>query len=138
MKKNLALLLTSAFLLFALTGCGGDNKNDANPGNDTPAENGTGDNGTAQPGGNDAIAPGDNGNQAGGGTGDPAPGGDDGLNGAGDDMTGATDGGGTDPVTKQSGRIGVPYGQMLENGRVHDADGILRNRSSGATLGASY
>ena len=32
-----------------------------------------------------------------------------------------------DAVTKQSGRIGVSYGQMLRNARVHDTDGFLKD-----------
>ena len=36
MKKSLALLLASAFLVFALTACGGDKKEDGVNGSDTP------------------------------------------------------------------------------------------------------
>ena len=32
-----------------------------------------------------------------------------------------------DAVTKQSGRIGVSYGQMLRNARVRDTDGFLKD-----------
>ena len=98
MKRQFGLLLASVLLVFALTACGGDGKD---------ASHDSGDQNTA----------GDSLEDAG-----------DAIQDAGDDILDA----GEDPtvedaVTKQSGRIGVSYGQMLRNARVHDTDGFLKD-----------
>ena len=79
MKRQFGLLLASVLLVFALTACGGDDK-DRDP---------------ADRHEDDALT-----------GGDPTV---------------------EDAVTKQSGRIGVSYGQMLRNARVHDTDGFLKD-----------
>ncbi len=127
MKRNLALLLTSVLLVFALTACGGDKKdngvNDAVPPVNDNADNG------ANNGENGGVA-GQDGAPNDSGAGDVIPGDDGGMG----DQPGGLD----ENVTKQNGRVGVSYGQMLRNGRVHDTDGILTDGENAFMNGTSY
>ena len=49
------------------------------------------------------------------------------------DGTASTEG----AATKQSGRVGVSYGQMLRNARVHDTDGFLKDGENAVSPGAA-
>ena len=145
MKKNLALLLTALLLVFSLTACGNDQKDnntagngDAITGNDTAGNNTTGsaDNGTTNETTN-------------GGAGDTLLDDtkeglnnvEDGVNNAIDDVlpgTGTTNrtAGTATPQGSRSG--GVTYGQMLKNARVHDKDGDLTDLENTVTPGWTY
>ena len=144
MKRQFALLLTSVLLVFALTACGGDDKD---------ASHSTGEQNTA---GDDIQDAGDN----------IADAGEDILD-AGKDILDPNDNNGTDngtdrndanrdnadlrddsaltdgstategTATKQSGRVGVSYGQMLRNARVHDTDGFLKDGENAVSPGAA-
>ena len=97
MKRQFGLLLASVLLVFALTACGGDDILDA---------------------GEDILDPNDK---------DHADSGRDPADRHEDDALTGGDPTVEDAVTKQSGRIGVSYGQMLRNARVHDTDGFLKD-----------
>ena len=139
MKKSLALLLASAFLVFALTACGGDKKEDGVNGSDTPTTEDSMDDpdssvtddildGTGKTNGD--RDPADNGTTA------PVPGDDT----ATDNHTSNQDGtmSGTDSDTGSNrARIGSSYDQMLENARVHDTDGDLTDYENAVTPGAA-
>ena len=146
MKKSLALLLASAFLVCALTACGGDKKEDGVNGSDTPTTEDNTDHSdssmtddildgtdtddnrdTADDGlfGSEGQTPADDGTTA------PVPGDDT----ATDSQTSDSD---TDPDTgSKSARFGSSYEQMLENARVHDTDGDLTDYENAVTPGAA-
>ena len=127
MKRQFGLLLASVLLVFALTACGGDDKDTSHDsGDQNTAGDSLEDAGDAiqdagddiLDAGEDILDPNDK-DHADSGR-DPADRHED------DALTGG------DPtveyaVTKQSGRIGVSYGQMLRNARVHDTDGFLKD-----------
>ena len=144
MKRQFALLLTSVLLVFALTACGGDDKD---------ASHSTGEQNTA---GDSIQDAGDN----------IADAGQDILD-AGEDILDPNDHNGTDNGTDrndadrdnadlrddsaltdgstategtaamQSDRAGVSYGQMLRNARVHDTDGFLKDGENAVSPGAA-
>lgn len=129
MRRSLALLFTSLLLVFALTACGGDKRNDGvndgvnnATGNNGVTDNGVLDNGTA---GNNATNGLNNGTGQGtldsGVPGDPVLG--DGV---------------ADGANPQSAVRGATYGQMLRNGRVHDTDGFLNDYENAVTPGTIY
>lgn len=152
MKKSLALLLASAFLVFALTACGGDKKEDGVNGSDTPTTedsmddpdssvtddilDGTGttngDRDTADDGLLDSgdQTPADNGTTA------PVPGDDTATDNHTSNQDGTTSGTDSDTGSNRA-RIGSSYGQMLENARVHDSDGDLTDYENAVTPGAA-
>lgn len=152
MKKSLALLLASAFLVFALTACGGDKKEDGVNGSDTPTTEDSMDDpdssvtddildgtGTAN-GDRDTTDDGllDSGDQtpADNGTTAPVPGDDTATDNHTSNQDGTTSG--TDSDTgSNSARIGSSYDQMLENARVHDTDGDLTDYENAVTPGAA-
>lgn len=112
MKRNLALILASVLLAFALTACGTGNQNNDTNGNG--ATNGTADTGAANNSGNPT-----NGGAASGST--------DGITNksSNSSISGSTDGG---APAKQSNRTGgATYGQMLRNGQSRDDDGFLQD-----------
>ena len=120
MKRQFGLLLASVLLVFALTACGGDDKDTSH---DSGDQNTAGDSledagDDILDAGEDILDPNDK-DHADSGR-DPADRHED------DALTGGAP---TveDAVTKQSGRIGVSYGQMLRNARVHDTDGFLKD-----------
>lgn len=130
MRRNLALLLTSLLLVFSLTACGGDKKDDGT--NDNVGGNGvtngetngtndvTGNGDGVDHGTDDGILGGTSGDT---GTPDPLP--------TDDPVTGTTDG-----ANQQNARVrGATYGQMLRNGRVHDTDGFLKDLENSVTPG---
>lgn len=120
MKRQFGLLLASVLLVFALTACGGDDKDASH---DSGDQNTAGD--SLEDAGDDILDAGedildpDDKDHADSGR-DPADRHED------DALTGG-DPTVEDAVTKQSGRIGVSYGQMLRNARVHDTDGFLKD-----------
>ena len=127
MKRQFGLLLASVLLVFALTACGGDDKDASHDsGDQNTAGDSLEDAGAAiqaprddiLDAGEDILDPNDK-DQADSGR-DPADRHED------DALTGG-DPTVEDAVTKQSGRIGVSYGQMLRNARVHDTDGFLKD-----------
>ncbi|WP_295583579.1 hypothetical protein [uncultured Oscillibacter sp.] len=143
MRRSFTLLLASLLLVFTLTACGRDDKQDGTAGNqpatedagnnagDGLLENGPADNGPADNG------PADNGGTLGGDVGDTVTNGmddvEDGLRDAGDALTGN----GTVNKTR-SPAPGVSYEQMLRNARVHDRDGDLTDHENAVTPGAAY
>ena len=113
MKKNVTATLLALALLCALTtGCGSRNDQGSNGGNTTvttPSEN----NGSGGNGGN-------GGNGGGSSIMDDV---EQGLEDAGDALTGS-DGGNV--------QSGVPYDELLDDGRVHDTDGNLGDGENSA------
>lgn len=125
MKRQFGLLLASVLLVFALTACGGDDKDTSHDsGDQNTAGDSLEDAGDAiqdagddiLDAGEDILDPNDK-DHADSGR-DPADRHEDNALTGGDPTV-------EDAVTKQSGRIGVSYGQMLRNARVHDTDGFL-------------
>ena len=142
MKRQFALLLASALLVFALTACGGDDKDASH---DRGEQNTAGE--SIQDAGDNIADAGEDILDAGKDVLDP----DDNRDSQADlpetdrdtadrdDHTALTDGTtsteGT--ATKQSGRVGVSYGQMLRNARVHDTDGFLKDGENAVSPGAA-
>lgn len=127
MKRQFGLLLASVLLVFALTACGGDDKDTSHDsGDQNTAGDSLEDAGDAiQDAGDDILDAGEdildpNDKDLADSGRDPADRHED------DALTGG-DPTVEDAVTKQSGRIGVSYGQMLRNARVHDTDGFLKD-----------
>lgn len=120
MKRQFGLLLASVLLVFALTACGGDDKDTSH---DSGDQNTAGDSledagDDILDAGEDILDPNDK---------DHADSGRDPADRHEDDALTGGDPTVEDAVTKQSGRIGVSYGQMLRNARVHDTDGFLKD-----------
>lgn len=142
MKRQFALLLASALLVFALTACGGDDKDASH---DSGEQNTAGE--SIQDAGDNIADAGEDILDAGKDVLDP----DDNRDSQADlpetdrdtadrdDHTALTDGTtsteGT--ATKQSGRVGVSYGQMLRNARVHDTDGFLKDGENAVSPGTA-
>ena len=127
MKRQFGLLLASVLLVFALTACGGDDKYTSHDsGDQTTAGDSLEDAGDAiqdagddiLDAGEDILDPNDK---------DHADSGRDPADRHEDDALTGGDPTVEDAVTKQSGRIGVSYGQMLRNARIHDTDGFLKD-----------
>ena len=126
MKKNVTATLLALALLCALTtGCGSRNDQGSNGGNTTvttPSEN----NGSGGNGGN-------GGNGGGSSIMDDV---EQGLEDAGDALTGNN---GSHGANNGNGaQSGVPYDELLDDGRVHDTDGNLNDgeNSSSAKSGS--
>ena len=126
MKKFFSLLLTLSLAL-SLTACGGDDKDTSHDsGDQNTAGDSLEDAGDAiqdagddiLDAGEDILDPNDK---------DHADSGRDPADRHEDDALTGGDPTVEDAVTKQSGRIGVSYGQMLRNARVHDTDGFLKD-----------
>ena len=127
MKRQFGLLLASVLLVFALTACGGDGKDASH---DSGDQNTAGD--SLEDAGDAILDAGDDILDAGEDILDPndkdhADSGRDPADRHEDDALTGGDPTVEDAVTKQSGRIGVSYGQMLRNARVHDTDGFLKD-----------
>lgn len=151
MKKSLALLLASAFLVFALTACGGDKKENGSTASDTPTTEDTLNDPDSSV--TDEILDGsdtaedhrDTTEDGLFGTGDQTPNDSTTAPVPGDDTT--TDNhtsdqedtaSAADPDTgSKSARFGTSYSQMLENARVHDTDGDLTDYENAVTPGAA-
>lgn len=127
MKRQFGLLLASVLLVFALTACGGDDKDTSHDsGDQNTAGDSLEDAGDAiqdagddiLDAGEDILDPNDK---------DHADSGRDPADRHEDDALTGGDPTVEDAVTKQSGRIGVSYGQMLRNARVRDTDGFLKD-----------
>lgn len=127
MKRQFGLLLASVLLVFALTACGGDGKDTSHDsGDQNTAGDSLEDAGDAiqdagddiLDAGEDILDPNDK---------DHADSGRDPADRHEDDALTGGDPTVEDAVTKQSGRIGVSYGKMLRNARVHDTDGFLKD-----------
>ena len=127
MKRQFGLLLASVLLVFALTACGGADKDTSHDsGDQNTAGDSLEDAGAAiqdagddiLDAGEDILDPNDK---------DHADSGRDPADRHEDDALTGGDPTVEDAVTKQSGRIGVSYGQMLRNARVHDTDGFLKD-----------
>ena len=132
MKRQFTLLLASVLVVFALTACGGNDKdtNHDNNGQNTVGEDIQNAGEDMVDAGEDIMAPDNNNNNN-----KNNPNKD---NGTGDQNTtdrgdSALTGGDTtveDAVTKQNSRPGVSYGQMLRNARAHDSDGLLTDHEN--------
>ena len=121
MKRQFTLLLASVLVVFALTACGGNDKdtNQDNNGQNTVGE--------------DVLDPDNNNNNSNkdNGTGDHKN--DQNTTDRGDSALTGGDTTVEDAVTKQNSRPGVSYGQMLRNARVHDSDGLLTDHENAAS-----
>ena len=129
MKRQFTLLLASVLVVFALTACGGNDKdtNHDNNGQNTVGEDIQNAGEDIMDAGEDILDPDNNNNNTNkdNGTGDHKN--DQNATDRGDSALTGGDTTVEDAVTKQSGRIGVSYGQMLRNARVHDTDGFLKD-----------
>ena len=129
MKRQFTLLLASVLVVFALTACGGNDKdtNQDNNGQNTVGEDIQNAGEDIMDAGEDVLDPDNNNNNSNkdNGTGDHKN--DQNTTDRGDSALTGGDTTVEDAVTKQSGRIGVSYGQMLRNARVHDTDGFLKD-----------
>ena len=140
MKRQFALLLTSVLLVFALTACGGDDKDASH---DRGEQNPAGE--SIQDAGDNIADAGEDILDAGKDVLDPDDKKDDHSDQTDrdtadrDDHTALTDGTTSTEgaATKQSGRVGVSYGQMLRNARVHDTDGFLKDGENAVSPGAA-
>ena len=140
MKRQFALLLTSALLVFALTACGGDDKDASH---DRGEQNTAGE--SIQDAGDNIADAGEDILDAGKDVLDPEyrkadlsdqierDTADRDDHAALTDGTTSTEG----AATKQGGRVGVSYGQMLRNARVHDTDGFLKDGENAVSPGAA-
>ena len=119
MKRQFTLLLASVLVVFALTACGGNDKdtNQDNNGQNTVGE--------------DILDPDNNNSNKDNGTGDHKN--DQNTTDRGDSALTGGDTTVEDAVTKQNSRPGVSYGQMLRNARVHDSDGLLTDHENAAS-----
>lgn len=115
MKRSFMILLTSMLLVFSLTACGRNDKNNAQTSNDPPTTNQeTVPDNQNNGAGNDAMMGGSQNDETGiqNDTANPPE------NSAMDEST-------PDDTIGQD--VGVSYEQMLRNGRVHDTDGLLHD-----------
>ena len=133
MKRQFGLLLASVLLVFALTACGGDDKDASHDsGDQNTAGDSLEDAGDAiqdagddiLDAGEDILDPNDK---------DHADSGRDPADRHEDDALTGGDPTVEDAVTKQNSRPGVSYGQMLRNARVHDSDGLLTDHENAAS-----
>ena len=122
MKRQFTLLLASVLVVFALTACGGNDKdtNQDNNGQNTVGEDIQNAGEDIMDAGEDILDPDNNKNDQ-----NTTDRGDSALTG-GDTTV-------EDAVTKQNSRPGVSYGQMLRNARVHDSDGLLTDHENAAS-----
>lgn len=136
--KRMIALLSAALLALSVTACGNDQKNDSNNGNDAVIDGTDGKENT-----NDGIM----GDMA-QGTEDVVQGAEDAVQDVGNGVKDAVDGveQGVDDVTdtaENAGKamkrsveeVGVSYGEMLDNARVHDTDGDLTDHENAVTPG---
>ena len=121
MKRSFMILLASMLLVFSLTACGRNDKNNAQTSNDPPTTNqetvpDNQNNGTE----NDVMMGGSQNDETGipNDTANPPE-------------NSATNGSTPDDTIGQD--VGVSYEQMLRNGRVHDTDGLLRDGENAVT-----
>jgi len=145
--RNLALLLTSVLLVFALTACGGNRKtNGTNNTANEPANNAATDNNGTNNANNGVL---DNNNAAdrnttnnGGLVGDAERAGEDlvgGVEGAVKDVLPGTNNTANGTANrKNTGTGSTTYNQMVRNGQVRDTDGYLRNYENAVTPGWGY
>ena len=120
MKRQFTLLLASVLVVFALTACGGNDKdtNQDNNGQNTVGEDIQNAGEDIMDAGEDILDPDNNNSNKDNGTGDHK-----------NDQNTTVE----DAVTKQNSRPGVSYGQMLRNARVHDSDGLLTDHENAAS-----
>ena len=120
MKRQFTLLLASVLVVFALTACGGNDKdtNQDNNGQNTVGEDIQNAGEDIMDAGEDILDPDNNNSNKDNGTGDHK-----------NDHDTTVE----DAVTKQNSRPGVSYGQMLRNARVHDSDGLLTDHENAAS-----
>lgn len=126
MKKQFTLALVALAALCALTGCGNRKETADNNGanSSVTAPNGS----TSNPNGSHSVM-----DDVENGIADTGNAIQDGMNNVGDALTGDNYGNGTTSNgTTQNGSTsngadtsGVPYDEMLDNGAVHDSDGVL-------------
>ena len=135
MKRQFTLLLASVLVVFALTACGGNDKdtNHDNNGQNTDGEDIQNAGEDIMDAGEDILDPDNNNNNNNNtnkdnGTGDHKN--DQNTTDRGDSALTGGDTTVEDAVTKQNSRPGVSYGQMLRNARVHDSDGLLTDHEN--------
>ena len=133
MKRQFTLLLASVLVVFALTACGGNDKdtNQDNNGQNTVGEDIQNAGEDIMDAGEDILDPDHDHGSKDNGTGERRS-----AQSTTDRGDGALAGGDAtveDAVTKQNSRPGVSYGQMLRNARVHDSDGLLTDHENAAS-----
>ena len=138
MKRSLTLLLASLMLVFALTACGGNDKQQDNTQNGsavTGSDNANESQNGGETGGSGSTGDDTNGGSLAEDAGDAVTDGiddvKDGIDEAGDILTGDNAQSGTTNQTRNT-TGGVTYGQMLRNSRVHDRDGDLTDGENSA------
>ena len=135
MKRQFTLLLASVLVVFALTACGGNDKdtNQDNNGQNTVGEDIQNAGEDIMDAGEDVLDPDNNNNNSNkdNGTGDHKN--DQNTTDRGDSALTGGDTTVEDAVTKQNSHPGVSYGQMLRNARVHDSDGLLTDHENAAS-----
>ena len=147
MKKRFALVLASAMLVFSLTACGEDKRNEAvidgtdntvtDQGQDGSMMDGSSQQDTGSDLKDDAQDVGDDLKNGAEDLGDDLKNGaEDLVDGTEDALTGEDHTSNTS--TKKSGSsIGSSYSQMLNNARVHDTDGDLTDHENASTPGTT-
>lgn len=143
MKRSLTLLVASLLLVFSLTACGGNDKQQDNSAN----QNGSAATGSDNATGNNAADNGENsanGNRddslmddVGDAITDGAEDVKDGIDDVGDAMTGDNANTGTANQTRGT-TGGATYEQMLRNARVHDRDGNLKDYENSVTPSSMF
>ena len=132
MKRQFTLLLASVLVVFALTACGGNDKdtNHDNNGQNTVGEDIQNAGEDIMDAGEDIMAPDNNNNNTYKDNGTRGHKNDQNSTDRGDSALTGGDTTVEDAVTKQNSRPGVSYGQMLRNARVHDSDGLLTDHEN--------
>ena len=136
MKKGLTFFMAALMLVFSLTACGGNDKQQ-DPQNDSAivdddtasnSDNGSNTDSNSNSGNNSSNMPGNNSGNGNAASGDNSEQ-DTNSGGLDDALTG-------DSATNNTG--GVTYEQMLRNARVHDRDGDLTDHENAATPGTTF
>ncbi len=132
MTKQFPLLLVTLLVILGLTACGNDDKAERRMADDNYAANDStmNDSGTMDGG----VLPGDSGTMESG----VLPGDSSMPESAGENNTLKNDSTLTDATSEKTHGIGVPFDQMLRNGKVHDTDGDLSDYENAVTPGWAY
>lgn len=147
MKKRFALVLASAMLVFSLTACGEDKRNEAvidgtnntvtDQGQDGSMMDGSSQQDTGSDLKDDAQDVGDDLKNGAEDLGDDLKNGAEDLVNGTDDVLTDKDETSNTSAKKSGSSIGSSYSQMLNNARVHDTDGDLTDHENASTPGTT-
>jgi len=146
MKKGLTFLLVALMLVFSLTACGGNDKQQENQ-NDSAVVGGdtanNSDNGSDTGSGSTSGNNGNSGNNSGSMAGNDSNSSNGSNSGSGNNSSTDNNSGGLNDALTDDSSIGnttggVTYEQMLRNARVHDRDGDLTDHENAATPGTTF